>query len=146
MDARSGLIGSWRLVSFELEGTDGSISHPYGEELVGYLFYNEDGYMSSAFMSADRANAQGTDLSEAGRSNTYDQFMAYCGGFTVEGDKIRHRVEVSSLAVWNGTIQERWFKLDGDRLELLTAPLSVGSAAPVGRLVWERSTQAVLPS
>ncbi|MBW2426863.1 MAG: lipocalin-like domain-containing protein [Deltaproteobacteria bacterium] len=146
MDARSGLIGSWRLVSFELEGTDGSISHPYGEELMGYLFYNEDGYMSSAFMSADRANAQGTDLSEAGRSNTYDQFMAYCGGYTVDGDKIRHRVEVSSLAVWNGTIQERWFKLDGDRLELLTAPLSVGSEAPVGRLVWERSTQAVLPS
>ena len=146
MDARSGLIGSWRLVSFELEGTDGSIGHPYGEELVGYLFYNEDGYMSSAFMSADRANAQGTDLSEAGRSNTYDQFMAYCGGYTVEGDKIRHRVEVSSLAVWNGTIQERWFKLDGDRLELLTAPLSVGSEAPVGRLMWERSTQAVLPS
>jgi hypothetical protein len=146
MDVRSGLIGSWRLVSFELEGTDGSINHPYGEELVGYLFYNEDGYMSSAFMSADRANAQGSDLSEAGRSNTYDQFMAYCGGYSVEGDKIRHRVEVSSLAVWNGTIQERWFKLDGDRLELLTAPLSVGSEAPVGRLVWERSTQAVLPS
>jgi hypothetical protein len=146
MDVRSGLIGSWRLVSFELEGTDGSINHPYGEELVGYLFYNEDGYMSSAFMSADRANAQGSDLSEAGRSNTYDQFMAYCGGYSVEGDKIRHRVEVSSLAVWNGTIQERWFTLDGERLELLTAPLSVGSEAPVGRLVWERSTQAVLPS
>lgn len=146
MDARSGLIGSWRLVSFELEGTDGSIGHPYGEDLVGYLFYNEDGYMSSAFMSAERAEAKGSDLSEAGRTNTYDRFMAYCGGFTVEGDKIRHRVEVSSLAVWTGTIQERWFKLDGDRLELLTAPLSVGSEAPVGRLVWERTTEAVLPS
>ena len=146
MDSRSGLIGSWRLVSFQLEGTDGSISYPYGEDLTGYLFYNEEGYMSSAFMSAARAGEQGSDLSEAAQTNSYDQFMAYCGGFSVEGDKIRHRVEVSSLAVWIGTIQERWFKIDGDRLDLLTAPLSVGSDAPVGRLVWERTRQAVLPS
>jgi len=146
MDAQNQLIGSWRLVSFELEGTDGSISHPYGEDLTGYLFYNEDGYMSSAFMSAGRAGEDGADLAQAATRNGYDQFMAYCGGFSVEGDKIRHRVEVSSLEVWIGTIQERWFKLDGDRLELLTAPLSVGSDAPVGRLVWERTTQALLPS
>lgn len=146
MADENGLLGSWRLVSFELEGPDGTISHPYGEDLVGYLFYNDEGYMSSAFMSADRIGASGGDLSEAGRTNTYDRFMAYCGGYTVEGDRIRHRVEVSSLAVWVGTIQERWFKLDGDRLELLTAPLTVGAEAPVGRLVWERTTQAQLPS
>ena len=146
---QSGLVGSWRLLSFEMQVGDGAISHPFGEDLTGYLFYNADGYMSSAFMSASRAESDGVpggDLSEAGRTNTYDQFMAYCGGYSVEGDRIKHRVEVSSLAVWNGTLQERWFKIDGDRLELLTAPLSVGSDAPVARLVWERSRQAVLPS
>jgi len=138
------LVGSWRLVSFELEGTDGTISHPYGEDLVGYLFYNADGYMSSAFMSAERAAEPATaggDLESAGRTNGYDRFMAYCGPYVVRGDKVEHRVEVSSLAVWIGTLQERWFKLDGDRLEILTAPLSVGSESPVGRLVWERTTR-----
>ncbi|MBK7951864.1 MAG: lipocalin-like domain-containing protein [Deltaproteobacteria bacterium] len=39
-----------------------------------------------------------------------------------DGDQIRHFVEVASLEVWNGTVQERWFKIDGDRLELLTQP------------------------
>jgi hypothetical protein len=146
MDGKSALIGSWRLVSFELEATDGSISHPYGEELTGYLFYNEDGYMSSAFMSAARAQVEGEDLSEAARTSGYDQFMAYCGGYRVLGDKITHSVEVSSLEVWIGTTQERWFKIDGDRLELVTAPLSVGSDTPVGRLVWERTTQAAQSS
>jgi hypothetical protein len=51
-------------------------------------------------------------------------------------------VEVSSLEVWTGTVQERWFKLDGDRLELLTQSLTVGSDAPVGRLVWHRVKNA----
>ncbi len=147
MDTRNELIGSWRLVSFELEAPDGSISHPYGEDLVGYLFYNEQGYMSSAFMSAGRGGAaEGADLAEAARANTYDQFMAYCGGYRIQGDRILHQVEVSSLALWIGTRQERWFKIDGDRLEILTAPLSVDSEAPVGRLVWQRASRAVEPS
>ena len=140
------LVGSWRLIAFDLEAGDGSLSHPFGEDVTGYLFYNADGYMSSAFMSAERAAGGDADLAAASRTNTYDQFMAYCGGYVVRGDKIVHRVEVSSLAAWTGTLQERWFKLDGDRLELLTAPLAVGSDTPVARLVWERTTQAVLPS
>ncbi len=140
------LVGSWRLVSFDLEAGDGTLSHPFGREVTGYLFYNADGYMSSAFMSADRAGGTDGDLAAAGRTNSYDQFMAYCGGYRVRGDKITHRVEVSSLAAWTGTLQERWYKLDGDRLELLTAPLSVGGDAPVARLVWERTHRATLPS
>ena len=140
------LIGSWSLDSFQLESTDGSVSYPYGRELKGYLFYNSDGYMSSAFMSAGRSSSGDGELSQAAAASSYDQFMAYTGPFEVTGDKIKHFVEVSSLEAWIGSVQERWFKIDGDRLDLLTAPLSVGGDAPVGRLVWERSTQAVLPA
>ncbi len=141
MQDGSDLIGSWALDAFELQATDGTITHPYGEDLTGYLFYNEDGYMSAAFMSAARSSSGDGDLSQAIQTNTYDQFMAYTGPFEIQGDKITHRVEVSSLSVWIGTVQERWFKIDGDRLELLTAPLSVGGDAPVGRLTWHRVTR-----
>jgi hypothetical protein len=135
------LLGSWRLVSFELESTDGTISYPYGQDLTGYLYYNDDGYMSSAFMSAGRVAEGDGELSEAAKASNYDQFMAYTGPFEVQGDKITHHVEVSSLEVWIGSAQERWFKIDGDRLDLLTAPLSVGGDAPVGRLTWQRVTR-----
>jgi hypothetical protein len=138
MQDGAALVGSWKLDSFELRATDGTISHPYGQDLTGYLFYNADGFMSAAFMSADRGPAGDGELSQAARDNSYDQFMAYTGPFRVTGDQITHFVEVSSLAAWIGTVQERWYKIDGDRLELLTAPLSVGGDAPVGRLVWHR--------
>jgi hypothetical protein len=136
------LLGSWSLESFELESTDGSVSYPYGEDLTGYLYYNSDGFMSSAFMSAARAASGNGELSEAAAASNYDQFMAYTGPFEVHGDKISHSVEVSSLEAWIGSVQERWFKIDGDRLDLLTAPLSVGSDAPVGRLTWRRVSRS----
>lgn len=136
----SALVGSWQLDSFELQSADGEISHPYGRELTGYLFYNDDGFMSAAFMNAKRGRIGDGELSEAARASSYDQFMAYTGPYEVHGEKIIHHVAVSSLEAFIGSVQERWFKIDGDRLELLTQPLSVGSDAPVGRLVWHRVT------
>jgi len=145
MENAEALIGSWKLDSFELQSATGEISHPYGRELTGYLFYNEDGYMSAAFMSADRGRIGDGELSKAAEVSSYDNFMAYTGPFEVNGDKITHHVEVSSLEAFIGSVQERWFKIDGDRLDLLTAPLAVGSDAPVARLVWHRVTNTNRP-
>jgi hypothetical protein len=145
MEAAEALIGSWSLDSFELQSAAGEITYPYGRELTGYLFYNQDGFMSAAFMNAERGRTGDDDLSQAAQVSNYDQFMAYTGPFEINGDKLTHRVEVSSLEAFIGSIQERWFKVDGDRLELLTAPLDVGNDAPVGRLVWHRVTN-VRPS
>jgi len=140
------LTGTWRLESFELETPDGTVTHPYGEQVTGYLVYSPEGVMSSAFMRTDRGVGGDQDLSKAETAPSWDTFMAYSGAYRVEGDRILHDVEVSSLAVWVGTVQERWFKIDGDRLDLLTAPLSVGDSAPVGRLVWTRVRGAAQPS
>ena len=146
MAERHPLVGSWRLDAFSLEMPDGSISHPYGEDLTGYLFYNEEGFMSAAFMNAERGRVADGDLRDAAAASHYDQYMSYAGPYEIRGDQILHYVEVSSLEVWNGTVQERWFKLDGDRLEILTAALSVGGDAPVGRLAWTRVERAERPA
>ncbi len=102
--------------------------------------------MSAAFMNAERGRVPDGELGAAAKASSYDQYMAYTGPYEINGDCIRHFVEVSSLEVWTGTIQERWFKLDGDRLELLTQALSVGNDAPVGRLAWRRVNEARFPS
>jgi hypothetical protein len=132
------LIGSWRLESFELRASGGEVSHPYGEALVGYLFYNADGFMSAAFMSARRGRADESDLARAAETSSYDEFTAYTGPYEVMGDRVVHHVEVASLEALVGSRQERWWKVDGERLELLTAPLDVAGDVPVGRLVWHR--------
>ena len=139
------IVGTWRLEYFELQSPDGTISHPYGEKVHGYLVYSHEGIMSAGFMRADRGPQISDDLAEAETAPAWDAFMAYSGPYRVEGDRIVHDVEVSSLEVWIGTVQERWFKIDGDTLTLHTAPLSVGDSAPVRRLVWTRVTGGSAP-
>lgn len=136
--AREVLYGSWRLVSFELRAPSGELSYPFGRDAVGYVFYNAQGYMSAAFMGANRAQPKSTDLADTAKGVNFDAFNAYCGRFEVRGDRVIHHVEVSSLPQWSGHDQERIFKVDGDRLILETPPLTIAAQAPTAYLIWER--------
>ena len=142
-EVRSGagkeLVGTWRLVSFELRSPDGTVSYPFGEDATGYLFYNDQGYMSAAFMGADRARPDSDDLAEVAKGVNFDAFNAYCGPYEVKDDRVVHHVEVASLPQFTGTDQERVFRVDGDQLVLETVPLQISSEAPVGLLVWQRA-------
>ena len=133
------LWGSWRLISFELRDEAGEVTYPFGKDATGYLFYNEQGFMSAAFMGADRAKPDDDDLAEVAKGVNFDAFNAYTGPFEVIGDRVIHHVEVASLPHFLGTDQERIFKLDGDRLILETLPLNVANTSPTGYLIWERA-------
>jgi hypothetical protein len=135
---RHALLGSWRLVSFELRMPNGDLSYPFGRDASGYVFYNAQGFMSAAFQGAGRVKPQSADLADTSKTVNFDQFNAYCGRFEVRGDRVVHHVEVASLPQWVGIDQERIFKIDGDRLILETPPLTIASQAPTAYLIWER--------
>jgi len=59
---RNPLIGTWRLISWENRSLDGQISYPLGKDAVGYIIYNQDGYMFVAIMRPDRATFAAGDL------------------------------------------------------------------------------------
>jgi Lipocalin-like domain len=57
------LVGTWRLISWETRSVDGQkISYPLGKDAVGYIMYNEDGYMSVAIMRPNRVRIAAGDL------------------------------------------------------------------------------------
>ncbi len=56
------LIGTWRLVSWENRSVDGQISYPLGEDAVGYIMYNQNGYMFVAIARPNRAKFAAGDL------------------------------------------------------------------------------------
>jgi Lipocalin-like domain len=55
------LVGTWRLRTWKNVASDGSAVDPLGEQPVGYIFYNHDGYMSVEIMAAHRAPYQDPD-------------------------------------------------------------------------------------
>jgi len=136
-------VGTWRLVSCELRGSDGQVSYPLGQDAVGYIIYTEDGYMSVAMMAAKRLKfgageiviAGGTDEEKVAAADTY---LSYCGKYEIQGEKVVHHIEVSFFPNWVGVDQERIFEFDGNTLSLSTPPFIVGGRQQTAHLIWQR--------
>lgn len=130
--AETPLVGTWKLLSGETRTQDGQVDYPYGAEPVGYITYNDQGYVFVGIMKADRSRFALEDRWLASAAETKAAFLShigYCG---------RHNIEVCSSPNWTGGTQERFFDLDGDRLSLSTAPFPQRGEMRSSYLIWER--------
>jgi hypothetical protein len=133
--------GTWRLASFELRSADGQVTYPFGEEPVGYIMYNQDGFMSVTFMASERQKFASNDPQKGTveeKSAAMDTFFSYCGRYEVQDNKVVHHIEVSLFPNWTGKKQERMYKFEGGRLKLSTPPFQVGGFEQTAHLIWER--------
>jgi len=114
-DDRAKLIGIWKLLSFENEFQDGSPRRAvYGQNPTGYIIFTAEGRMAAIIEGEGRKPAK-TDEERAALLRT---MFAYSGLYRLEGDKWITKVDVSWNPAWNGTDQLRFYKLDGDRLQV----------------------------
>ena len=138
MQGSNPLVGAWKLVSWELMQPDGTVQHLYGRNVVGYLLYTADGYMSAEIMHPDRQQSNprvgmeppmAQTLSDRDRVGAYNTYLSYCGPYTVKGGTVIHHVKAGLIPGWVGTDQVRPFSIEGGRLVI----------APGGhKLTWER--------
>jgi hypothetical protein len=140
--ASNPLIGTWRLISWENRSVvDGQVSYPLGKDAVGYIMYNQDGYMFVAIMGPNRLKFAAEDLlsgtteEEAQAEETY---VSYCGRYDFQGDTVVHHVELSLFPNWVGGAQERLVELRGNRLTLSTRPILLEGTQQTAHLIWER--------
>ena len=137
---RQQLIGTWRLVSYETRGGDGSIVYPMGQELDGMIMYAPDGYVSATLMVPGRpaytggaaASAVPSELAAAAAG-----YFGYAGRFEIdEASKVAiHHIEVALMPNLVGTTQRRYVTLSGSRLTLRGDPTPSG-VTPF--IIWER--------
>lgn len=142
MDDRSRhLVGSWRLISWELEFQADGRREPYlGGHPDGWLTFTADGRATTFIAAKDRR--PGTSDTE--HAALYRSMLAYTGPYRVDGDRLCIDVDGSWNQAWNGTTQERFVAMDGPRLIIVAAwaPHPVAPGAPMvrGWLTWERSS------
>jgi hypothetical protein len=136
------LIGTWRLISWENRSVDGQISYPLGKNAVGYIMYNQDGYMFVAIMRPDRATFAAGDLlggSPAEKAHAAETYVSYCGQYEFGGNIVIHHVDLSLFPNWIGVDQERLVELTGNRLTLSTRPTLLGGTLQTAHLIWQRA-------
>lgn len=135
------LHGSWKLVSFEGEYRDSKErAQPLGANPNGYLILGVDGRMM-ALLTAKIREPGTTDAQQAALFRTMN---SYTGRYRVDGERFITKVDASWNEAWTGTEQERFYKLDGDKLDIVTAwaphPLLPGGPIVRGTLSWVRET------
>ena len=116
-DDRERLIGTWKIVSFENEFQDGSPRRAvYGQHPTGYIILTAEGRMMAVVVGEGRK----PPTTDEERAYLLRTMFAYSGMYRLEGDKWITTVDVS----WNpafGGEQVRFYKLDGNRLEVTGA-------------------------
>ena len=136
------VVGTWKLVSASTTVASGERNDiPFGPNPKGFLMYTREGQMTAIISYSGRKPLSGADRIASPpdeRAAAFATFFAYGGRYSVTGNKITHHVEVASVENWVNTDLVRIIKLEGDRMTLITPPLSVGGRMQTTELVWER--------
>jgi len=138
------IVGAWRLVSFEIEREDETVTSPFGADAQGSIIYTSTGRFSAQVMRRDRPPFAAGDQMKGTPEEieaSYEGCVAYYGSYTVdaEGGFVVHEVEGSLFPNWEGQGLKRFFEFSGNRLRLSTPPMLWGGGGEVLAVVeWER--------
>jgi hypothetical protein len=141
---RQRLLGTWKLVSYVGEEVvpHGARSDVMGPRPSGYINYGPDGRMIVIIVGSDRKKPVGPIATQKEAQDLIRSMLAYAGTYTVDSSAktVTHHVEISWDQSRTGTTQVRTYKLDGDRLTLITQPSNDPATGKktVRTLVWEK--------
>lgn len=109
--------GVWKLVSYEVEiQATGQKEPVMGKNPTGYVIFIPEGRVWFVLTGEGRQPAKTVQ----DRADLLSTVIAYTGTYRVEGDKWITKVDVAWNPEWVGTEQARSFKIEGDRLQVLT--------------------------
>lgn len=147
-DVAKALCGTWKLVAYRRTSGE-EVVYPFGQDARGWLQYGADGRVSATLCRADRSPMTGPvaddwsgdekEWADAGSS-----YLSYTGTWSIEEDRVRHRVDACSYPNWTGVELVRRFRFEGcaadPTLTLVTGSGEISSAALMSsELVWRRA-------
>ncbi len=123
MADKAALLGTWRMVSWQREiVATGERADALGPDPVGYINYGADGRFYALVVGRDRPRPASLPPTDEEKVRLFGSMLAYAGTYTVDDEKAVHHVDASWNEAWTGTDQVRFYKLDGDRLAISSAP------------------------
>ena len=116
------ILGTWKFQSFVREViATGERQNEFGEKPSGYISYQPDGRMFAVLVGDNRHKPAGTVPTDEEKAKLFGTLIAYSGTYTLDGDKVTHKIDVSWNQSWTGADQVRFFKVEGNTLTITTA-------------------------
>ena len=139
--AEESLVGSWRLVSWvEVETESKTVRSVFGDNPAGVITYTPNGRMSMFIADTKRKPPSGSKANDAEAVELYRTMIAYSASYSIEGNKVTHKIEVSWNQAWTGTDQQRFVDVKDNQLTIKTPAIisPISGKESINTLVWER--------
>ncbi len=133
-----GLVGTWKLVSWQVITENEPPQNVFGAHPKGYLVLTPEGRSIVLTTAEDRRAGMG----DTERAALHKSMVAYTGRYRIEGHDFITTVELSWNEEWNGTEQRRHFRIEGNNLFIESEPAAsiiFPGKKDFRRIVWERS-------
>jgi hypothetical protein len=116
-DSRDKMIGMWKLVSQEVEiQATGEKAPALGQSPAGYAIFIAEGRLMTVITADGRKPATTVQA----RAHLLNNMVTYTAKYRLEGDKWITAVDAAWNPEWVGREQTRFFKIEGDRLEVVS--------------------------
>jgi hypothetical protein len=138
-DAEKAVLGNWKLVSFFTEDVQTKErKNIFGEHPDGFI-----GFTPGRFFAIVNAEGRKAPQTPEEQAAAYRTVVAYTGNWRLEGEKFITKVDAAWNPGWMGTDQVRFWRVEGNKLVITTAPTAIPNASGadrmmVGHLVWEK--------
>ena len=132
-----GLIGTWKLISWQVIVENEPPQNVWGSHPKGFLILTREGRSIVVTTAENRRGG----MSDAERAALHKSMLAYSGKYRVEGSDFITVVDISWNEEWNGTEQRRHFRIEGNKLFIESAPapsIVFPGKTDFRRIVWER--------
>ena len=131
------LIGTWKLVSWQVLVDNGPPQNAFGAHPKGFLILTREGRIMVLTTAENRRAGMG----DTERAALHKSVLAYSGKYRIEGNDLITVVDASWNEEWNGSEQRRHFRIEGDKLFIESAPapsIVYPGKTDFRRIVWER--------
>jgi len=116
-DDHTQIIGIWKLVAYEIEiQATGQKESVMGQNPTGYVIFAPEGRVWFVLTGEGRKPAKTVE----DRAELLNTLVVYTGMYRIEQDTWLTKVDVAWNPEWVGTEQRRFFKVDGEHLQVLT--------------------------
>jgi hypothetical protein len=138
IDTRERLLGSWRLLSWDIRSPTGEKNYPLGPDAVGQLSYGADGRMSAQLMRRNQPPFADDDWRKAAteeKSAAWSGYFGYFGTYSIDEEEhaVTHHVKGSWFPNLVDSDEVRYFRFERNKL-ILDADTAWGRV----QIVWEK--------
>src|SRR5882724_10771123 len=137
-DDKDRIVGVWKHVSVTQEDAE-TKEHiaAFGAQSHGFLSVTPEGQWTAITTAGGRT----VPKTEAEKAAAFESMIAYSGKYRLEGNKVTVRPEVAWNESYIGPDQVRFFRFEGDRMYIESAPRpnpNLGGRVTRSITIWER--------